>query len=389
MTQNCPCCGQTATKAVLSTPPLPVNSCVLTRSQEIALRFPRATMDLLGCEYCGFVWNASFDEEVVVYDQSYEGTQIHSAHFRAYLRGMAAEWLANVGGAPASILEVGCGQGEFLSTLAELTSARLVGYDPAFRGLAPGGVEIIAERLPGAVDQSFDLVINRMTLEHIPHPRRFIQTMTEWLAPGGTLITQVPNAARTIDEGVACDLFYEHVNCFTQTSLGQLHRSVGLRHISFETGFDHQHLTAFAQRAPDFGAGDTQPRSANRFQRLTSAIRTFSAQWPSHLEALRASGREIWVWGAGSRATTFIALLPDPSLVSGVVDINPARDGTFVLGSACQTHIPRALAGRDNLAVIVMNPIYMTEIATELAAIQASALLVPLKQGQPDQPPSQ
>jgi len=52
------------------------------------------------------------------------------------------------------------------------------------------------------VDQSFDLVINRMTLEHIPHPRRFIQTMTEWLAPGGTLITQVPNAARTIDEGV-------------------------------------------------------------------------------------------------------------------------------------------------------------------------------------------
>ena len=344
-------------------------------------------MDLFGCADCGFVWNASFDEETVVYDQTYEGTQIHSAHFRAYLSNIAAGWLAHTGATPASILEVGCGQGEFLSTLADLTTARLVGYDPAFRGAAQRGLQIFAERLPATADQRFDLVINRMTLEHIPDPRRFMQIMAEWLTPGGVLITQVPNAAHTIGEGRACDLFYEHVNCFTQTSLEQLLRSVGLGQTSFETGFDQQHLTAFSRRGQKEGITVAQPASAARFQRLTTAIQSFGMTWPRRLEALRASGREIWLWGTGSRATTFMALLPDVSLIRGAIDINPARDGTLILGTACRTYAPAALAGRGNLAVIVTNPIYLTEIEAELSSIQAEAVLVPLTEWRSDQLP--
>ncbi len=103
--------------------------------------------------------------------------------------------------------------------------------------------------------------------------------------------------------------------------------------------------------------------------------RLFPLRWADCIAAHRAAGREVWIWGAGSRATAFAGYLPDPDMLAGAIDVNPAREGTCVLGTGCVTRLPEALAGRRDLAVIVTNPIYVEEIAARLAEIGASAEL--------------
>jgi chloramphenicol O-acetyltransferase type A len=101
-----------------------------------------------------------------------------------------------VGLSPSRVLELGCGTGRNLAWLAERGAARLVGVDFSQEMLA-----VAVERLPGAEllcrdltqplplgDQSFDLVVISLVLEHIERPERVLAEAARVLAPGGRLL---------------------------------------------------------------------------------------------------------------------------------------------------------------------------------------------------------
>lgn len=371
----CPCCTSAQTQVVATTPDLPVNPCILETSAQSALRTLRRPIVLRGCSDCGFLWNEKFDPDVVIYDESYEGTQSCSPHFQSYLRQTALSWLERAGPDVGSILEVGCGQGEFLAQLATITDARLVGYDPAFRGVTPDFADVIAQVLPDHALNTFDVVINRMTLEHISDPYSFVRTMAGYVADEGMLVTHVPNAGRMIAQSLYCDLIYEHVNYFTAFSLVQLLQRVGFAQNSVQMSYDDQHLTVFSQRG---GAVDTT-HAAARVQNLDAFVRTtkeFADTWTEKLTAFRNTGSDIFIWGTGSRATTFLNSLHDPSIVNGAIDINPRRTGTFIQGTDCETRMPETLQFQGPKTIIVMNPIYASEIKATLNDLSVPAELV-------------
>lgn len=370
MTAPCPCCAAQNTRHVFTTHPMPVNSCILTSSRKTSLDFAKAVLTIMACDTCGFLWNATFDGDRTDYNDAYEATQIHSPHFRKYLENTAEGWVKT---SDRDVLEVGCGMGEFLTVLKGKCDARLSGFDPAFRGKTPDGVSITATKLPETAQQKFDTVINRMTLEHIQNPVSFLAAMGDWLREDGRLITQVPNSARMLRDGLVCDLFYEHVNYFTQSSLGAALLAAGFGDITFETSYDDQHLTAFARRS---GARSLPRQVAIPTAPLESALKRFHPDWRSRLDDQIAKGRTIWIWGTGSRATTFMAMLGDDARLKGAIDINPNRAGSYILGTDCKTHMPDVLRGRRNLAIIVMNPIYEPEIRTALADLDANAKLL-------------
>jgi SAM-dependent methyltransferase len=313
----------------------------------------------------------------VHYDDTYEGTQIYSSHFREYLRDLGRQWIAARPELPASVLEVGCGQGEFLNVLASLMQTHLVGYDPAFRGSDTGSVTILAENLPATPHSKFDLVINRMTLEHLDEPFAFTQRQKAWMSEQGCLITQVPNAERMIAGKLPCDLVYEHVNYFTNGSLGALMRRAGFRHISTSLGYDTQHLTAIATDSGGDDA-DVPPAVAMDVDAFAASARAFPDEWQEKLTKFRDNNLRIWIWGAGSRATAFLCNLPDPGVVSGAIDINPNRDGTYVLGTSCRTYRPNVLRNRDDIAVVVMNPAYSEEVRSVLTEYHVTARILPM-----------
>lgn len=102
------------------------------------------------------------------------------------------------------VLEVGCGRGVGLVTLAErLAPSRLVGLDidvslldEAQRRVTAAGAR--AELRPGDVrelpfdDASFDLVVDFGTCYHIARPDAALREIARVLGPGGTFVEETP-----------------------------------------------------------------------------------------------------------------------------------------------------------------------------------------------------
>lgn len=97
------------------------------------------------------------------------------------------------------VLDVGCGNGRFLSTM------RTLGWEVEGVEFSEAGVN--AARMSGLSvhhgdlasaafpDASFDLVTARHVIEHIPAPHAFIGEIARVLKPGGRLVVETPNSA--------------------------------------------------------------------------------------------------------------------------------------------------------------------------------------------------
>jgi len=102
----------------------------------------------------------------------------------------------------ARVLDLGCGNGHFLSMLQSLGVCSLVGVD-----IAPDGVERARARCPDArieciradanvlqtLDEDpFDLVVSTEVVEHVYDPDEWARTCRAALRPGGQLVCSTP-----------------------------------------------------------------------------------------------------------------------------------------------------------------------------------------------------
>jgi SAM-dependent methyltransferase len=103
------------------------------------------------------------------------------------------------GPSQGKVLELGCGLGHLLGWLAD--RYEVFGADinePALQEAqknVPLGKFLVlsAENLRPLPDSSFQIVIAKHLVEHLPHPERAIAEMVRVLAPGGILILATPN----------------------------------------------------------------------------------------------------------------------------------------------------------------------------------------------------
>lgn len=112
------------------------------------------------------------------------------------------ELLARVdAGAPAVVVDLGCGEGTATaSLLRRWPGARVVGVDSSPEMLAaaaasdaPGRVEWVAGDVRAWVpDGPVDVVVSNAVLHWIPGHERLIDDWAGWLPPGGWLALQVP-----------------------------------------------------------------------------------------------------------------------------------------------------------------------------------------------------
>lgn len=100
-----------------------------------------------------------------------------------------------------SVLDAGCGAGDFLATLGARPGRRLgLELNPTSAALAQRkGLEVrisTVEELASAEGGAFDVACSFHVLEHVAAPAPFLASLARCVRPGGRLFLSVPNAER-------------------------------------------------------------------------------------------------------------------------------------------------------------------------------------------------
>ena len=386
----CPACGH-AMHTFFRLPAVPVNSCILVDSREEALAFPRGDIELGVCPGCGFICNQAFDPKRTEYSGRYEETQAYSPTFNKFHSALARDLVERFGLQGKTVVEVGCGKGEFLGLLCRLGGNAAIGYDPGYdpqREIFDAGTPARMIRDfygPGSGTGEGDLVCCKMTLEHIRGTHDFALTLRDAMKPDGTssVFIQVPESLRILRDVAFEDIYYEHCSYFTPGSLARLFRKAGYRVDRLDVTYAGQYLTlegglADGRDAPPLPLEESVQSVVELAQSFNRRFEGRRAEWRALIEDAARRG-PVAVWGSGSKAVAFLrATDPASQLIEHVVDINPHRQGHFMPGTGQRILSPDDLRTVAPAAVIVMNPIYREEIAAELARQGVAAALYAL-----------
>ena len=351
------------------------------RTREEALNYPRRDLRLAACPDCGFVYNAIFDHTVHEYSAKYEETQGFSPTFNAFARDLARRAVEKYDVRNKTVLEIGCGKGEFLVLLCELGPNRGIGLDPGYdpartESEAASRIEFIRDFYgPAYRHLTADFVVCRHTLEHIAPVAGFMRDLRDTIdRQRSTLFFELPDVLRVLTEGAFWDIYYEHCTYFTCGSLARLFRATKFDVTDLTLEYDGQYiiLGAVPTEAP------TEPRLPleNDQAELTRAIDAFPrvvqrviGHWRQTVEnALRAHKR-VLVCGSGSKGVSFLTTLGITEGIEHVVDINPHKHGRFMPATGQEIISPERAAMLKPDLVIVMNPIYVPEITRQLASL--------------------
>jgi SAM-dependent methyltransferase len=128
---------------------------------------------------------------------SYHGSDaVGSLIAIAFGKNPAVESVKRSGvGLDADILDVGCGEGDFLLQLQSLGFSSLTGADPFIANdiIYKNGVRVFKKNL-GEMTGEFDLITLHHSLEHVVDPAEILRQAEKILRPGGQLVIRVPVA---------------------------------------------------------------------------------------------------------------------------------------------------------------------------------------------------
>lgn len=353
----------------------------------------RGTLRLGVCPNTGFVFNQAFDASLLAYSPAYENSQVFSKHFAAYQEALARE-LATSLLAQDLVVEVGCGQADFLRELTLHGPFDAIGFDRSLattsRAVTEGGgtlelrndfLDVTQTRLAPK------LVVNRHVLEHVVDPIGFLRDFHTLLSKhaDGRLYVEVPNAMHSFEGGI-WDLIYEHCGYFTMASLHAALERAGFAVDVTRTAFDGQFLAAFAtprrsgRGGTSIATGDVAASIAaarGLAPRFTAILDEANATLDALLGRSDAAMRVV-LQGAGSKGVMLLNLLERGAEILCAVDKNPRKTGRYVAGTGHRIVEPRDLVELRPDVVLVANPAYCGEIERECRDLGVTARILPI-----------
>lgn len=133
---------------------------------------------------------------------------------------------------PASVVEVGCGQGAMGYRLARRYDYRGYEPDPISYRTALGRLQqlgrgqVINSALPETPDRTFDLLVAFEVLEHLEDDLAALELWERWVRPGGHLLLSTPAHPQRFGPS---DVAVGHYRRYTREGLEKVMHGAGLR----------------------------------------------------------------------------------------------------------------------------------------------------------------
>lgn len=219
-------------------------SCRFAAEPQISLAVPElngATVRVHRCSTCGVgVTRPAMPDVTPLYEgRNSEDFQQRDSSFATKVKALAFGTLARrllrrLPGKPANVIDFGCGNGLLTAAFAkELPTSQVVGLDffeEAPDAIAPARYASFGQSK--ALEAKADLLLCFHALEHDDDPHAFLDRLKTFVAPGGVMVTEVPNVdcVWTPWFGSACNNWYlpYHRLHFSRRSLRDLMEANGL-----------------------------------------------------------------------------------------------------------------------------------------------------------------
>ncbi len=376
--KRCPVCHAAGAAEFIAIDDVPVFCNVLWDTRNEALSAAKGEIHLHFCPDCGHVFNGEFDSSRVQYDSNYENSLQYSPVFRTYLIGLVERLVHRYQLYQKDVIEIGCGQGDFLRLLSEKGANRCTGFDPSYderrsvENETGAHFEVIRDYYSDKYPEyRADFIACRQVLEHLADPREFMAAIRRSIGDNDSTVVfvEVPNALFTLEKFGIWDLIYEHCGYYTTPSLSRLFSETGFKPLRIAESFGDQYLCIEAR--PYSGQTELKlpavPLSIGKIANFVNGFADIYLQtisyWRKSLRKMLQQGIRPVVWGAGSKGVSFLNVINTDGIIDHVVDINPHKQGRYVPGTGQQVVSPDALADIKPQVVITMNPLYAEEIA--------------------------
>jgi SAM-dependent methyltransferase len=389
--KSCPVCCSGDISPVVEIPRAPVFCNVLWRTRHEALNAPVGEISLGFCKDCGHIFNMAFDPGRMQYTGEYENSLHFSPRFQEYVTDLAEGLVRRYHLSDKTVMEIGCGKGDFLSLICGLGANRGIGFDPSCdveRACSSGGdaVTIVRDYYSEKYsDQQADLVCCRHVLEHVQAPIDFLAGLRRAAGqrPATVFFFEVPNAVYTLRDLGIWDIIYEHCSYFSASSLARLFITCGFEVSGLSEGFEGQFLRIEARLAGDGQAGGFT--SGEKVNVLASHAAGFAGEysgkvlhWRRELERFRQAGLKTVIWGGGSKGVSFLNTVDVKVWVEYVVDVSPYKHGRYVPVTGQKILNPELLRTYRPDVIIVMNPVYLHEIRQMVDGLGIAPEIIPV-----------
>lgn len=345
---------------------------------------PRLPHDFVRCVDCGHIYNARFRYEDVPYSDVPNLMFNKGILWRQHLDDVARLLRERLSRDPV-VVEIGCGDGHMLRSLAALHPGRYIGFDPNSSVDTAGGLIEARQELfdPARHLEQLrpDLLISRHVLEHLMNPLAFVQAVefaVSWTRLPTLLFIEVPCVDHVLELGRTSDFYYEHNSHFTTYSLRRLlERCAG--HVELlETAYGGEVAYALARFEPRVG----QVRLARESLAFRDRSQQASVSIRQQLGNLCGTGQRVAIWGGTGKAAAFIQQHElDRTRFPLVVDSDPQKAGTYVPGGGQQIQLPHELLEHPVDTILIATPWRAADIVLEMQSLGVRAQQVLVEYG--------
>ena len=383
---RCPVCMATDITVFIEISQVPIHCNLLWPTRDEAIHAPTGDIRIGFCGNCCHIFNLAFDPYFMKYFKDYENCLHFSPSFQSYATSLAARLIKQYDLHNKEIIELGCGNGDFLALLCKLGENRGVGFDPSL--VHKQTLNASAENITFIKDfyserysnYKADFICCRHVLEHIQSPRDFLINLNNAIGTrlNTVIFFEVPNVLFILRDLSIFDIIYEHCSYFSSQSLFRVFTSCGFTVINVTESFEGQFLCIEAiseERLENFPI-----ESQDGLDKIKRYVIEFATnyqskvnEWKHKLEQIKYSGKRTVVWGAGSKGVTFLNTLRVQDQIEYVVDMNPRKQGMYIAGTGQRIVLPEFLRDYQPDNIIVMNPIYNFEIKNLIEKISVKA----------------
>lgn len=192
-------------------------------------------IDKLTCMECGLIYfSPAFYGDATFYSKLSQNEWYYESDKWEFDRALELVKMVR----PKSILEIGCGAGEFLQKIS-LGVEYSLGLDINESALALArqkGLEVCAKSVQD-LENTFDMIVLFEVLEHLESPGEILKSIESKLNPGGVLVIAVPNPEGYLkDMGVVLlDMPPHHNTGWKKETFDYLANMLGMEILRYET----------------------------------------------------------------------------------------------------------------------------------------------------------